>query len=69
MLHRDYYRKGYVGKKIAGQESQGAWSQDEVIGGKPPAVKYLWLGFKRVVVEWDREWGESSAVKEEGLKG
>jgi hypothetical protein len=26
-------------KKISGRESQGAWSQDELIGGKPPVVK------------------------------
>jgi hypothetical protein len=26
-------------KKIAGHESQGAWRQDELIGGKPPVVK------------------------------
>jgi hypothetical protein len=26
-------------KKIDGRESQGAWRQDELIGGKPPVVK------------------------------
>jgi hypothetical protein len=26
-------------KKIAGRESQGAWRQDELIGGKPPVLK------------------------------
>jgi hypothetical protein len=26
-------------KKIAGREPQGAWCQDELIGGKPPVVK------------------------------
>jgi hypothetical protein len=26
-------------KKIAGRESQGAWFQEELIGGKPPVVK------------------------------
>jgi hypothetical protein len=25
--------------KNFGRESQGAWSQDELIGGKPPVVK------------------------------
>jgi hypothetical protein len=30
-------------KKIAGRESQGAWHQEELIGGKPPIVKYLTL--------------------------
>jgi hypothetical protein len=35
----DYYCKGPVEKKIAGHESQEAWRQDELIGGKPPVVK------------------------------
>jgi hypothetical protein len=26
-------------KKISGRESQGAWRQQELIGGKPPVVK------------------------------
>jgi hypothetical protein len=26
-------------KKIDGRKSQEAWRQDELIGGKPPAVK------------------------------
>jgi hypothetical protein len=26
-------------KKIFGHDSQEAWHQDELIGGKPPAVK------------------------------
>jgi hypothetical protein len=39
MLHKEYDRKGLVGKKISGRESQGAWRQDELIGGKPPVVK------------------------------
>jgi hypothetical protein len=30
-------------KKISGRESQGAWRQDELIGGKPPVIKWLWL--------------------------
>jgi hypothetical protein len=34
MLHKDYYRKGSVENNISGSESQGAWRQDEVIGGK-----------------------------------
>jgi hypothetical protein len=38
-LHKDYYRKGAVEKKISGRESQGASRQDELIGGKPPVVK------------------------------
>jgi hypothetical protein len=40
MLHKDYDRKGSVAKKkISGRESQGAWRQYELIGGKPPVVK------------------------------
>jgi hypothetical protein len=40
MLHKDYERKYSVErKKIAGRESQGAYRQDELIGGKPPVVK------------------------------
>jgi hypothetical protein len=38
MLHKDHDSKGSVGK-IAGRESQGAWCQDELIGGKPSVVK------------------------------
>jgi hypothetical protein len=26
-------------KKNSGRESQGAWRQDKLIGGKPPVVK------------------------------
>jgi hypothetical protein len=32
MLHEDYDRKVSVGKRIAGRESQGACSQEELIG-------------------------------------
>jgi hypothetical protein len=39
MLHRDYDRRYLVGKKITGRESQGAYCQDELIGGKAPVVK------------------------------
>jgi hypothetical protein len=39
MLHKDYYRNGSLEKKISGRASQGAWRQDELIGGKPPVVK------------------------------
>jgi hypothetical protein len=38
MLHKDYDRKGSV-KNISGCESQGAWGQGELNGGKPPVVK------------------------------
>jgi hypothetical protein len=30
-------------KKKSGRESQGAWRQDELFGGKPQVVKWLWL--------------------------
>jgi hypothetical protein len=39
MLHKDYDRKGSVGKKNTGRESEGACRQDELIGGKSPVVK------------------------------
>jgi hypothetical protein len=35
-LHKDYYRKISVGEKNSGRDSQGAWRQDGMIGGKPP---------------------------------
>jgi hypothetical protein len=38
MLHKDYYRRSLVEKK-SGRGSQGAWRQDELIGGKPRVVK------------------------------
>jgi hypothetical protein len=38
MLHKDYGRKGSVEKNISGRNPQGAWSQDELMGDKPPAV-------------------------------
>jgi hypothetical protein len=37
MLHKDYGRKGPVAEP--GCDPQGAWRQDEVIGGKPPVIK------------------------------
>jgi hypothetical protein len=51
MLHKDYDRKCSVFVKISGRDSQGAWRYDELIGGKPPFVKYLWL-IKRSFVMW-----------------
>jgi hypothetical protein len=39
MLHKDYYLKISVGKEISGHGFQGAWRQEELIGGKPPVVK------------------------------
>jgi hypothetical protein len=32
MLHKVYYHKGSVEKKISGRWSEGAWPQDELIG-------------------------------------
>jgi hypothetical protein len=39
MLQKDYDRKGSVDGKKKLFMSQGAWRQDELIGGKPPVVK------------------------------
>jgi hypothetical protein len=41
MLHKDYDRKGSFSKdkEISGREPQGAWRQDQLIGGKPSVVK------------------------------
>jgi hypothetical protein len=38
MLRKDYDRNGSV-EKISGRDSRGAWSEDELIGGKPPGGK------------------------------
>jgi hypothetical protein len=52
MLHKYYDCKGSVEKKISGRESQGAWRQDELIGGKPPVVNNSDFDFElRVLVE------------------
>jgi hypothetical protein len=39
MLYKDYDRKGSVAKKNSGRDPQGAWLQDELIGGEPPVLK------------------------------
>jgi hypothetical protein len=39
MLHKDYGNKYLFEEKNLGRESQGAWRQDELTGGKPPVVK------------------------------
>jgi hypothetical protein len=39
MLHKNYYRKSSVEKKKSGPGSQGAWRQDELIGGEPTVLK------------------------------
>jgi hypothetical protein len=38
MSHKDYDPKSSL-KKISVREPQGAWRQDELIGGKPRVVK------------------------------
>jgi hypothetical protein len=43
MLHKGYNRMDSVAKKISGGEPQGAWRQDERIGGKPPVTLILIL--------------------------
>jgi hypothetical protein len=42
MLHEDYDRRCSIEKNSV-RESQGAYRQDELIHGKPPVVKWLWL--------------------------
>jgi hypothetical protein len=40
MLHIDYDRNSSIEeRKVNGCEPQGAWRQDELMGGKPPIVK------------------------------
>jgi hypothetical protein len=39
MLYKDYNLKSSITKKNPGSDPQGAWRQDELIGGKPPIVK------------------------------
>jgi hypothetical protein len=39
MLRKEYDRNGSVVKKISGRDHQGAWRQDELIGGKEPFVR------------------------------
>jgi hypothetical protein len=40
MLHKEYDgNSSVVERKISGCDPQGAWCQDELIGGKPPVVK------------------------------
>jgi hypothetical protein len=37
MLRKEYDREGSV-EKISGRDPQGAWRQNELIGGEPPVV-------------------------------
>jgi hypothetical protein len=39
MLHKDYGCKGSIEKAISIRKYQGAWRQDNLIGGEPPVVK------------------------------
>jgi hypothetical protein len=39
MLHKEYYNNNSVEKRISGRESQEAWRQDNLIGGKAPVIK------------------------------
>jgi hypothetical protein len=39
MLYKDYKASVQLENKITGRESQGAFRQEELIGGKPPVVK------------------------------
>jgi hypothetical protein len=39
MLYKDCDARVQLKRKFSGRESQGAWHQDEVTGGKPPPVK------------------------------
>jgi hypothetical protein len=56
MLHKDYDRMGSVPpapppkKNRSGRELQEAWCQDGLNGGKPTAVKQIWLW---LVVSWE----------------
>jgi hypothetical protein len=43
MFYKDFERKRLIKKKY-GRDPQGAWRQDELSGGKPPVVKWPWLG-------------------------
>jgi hypothetical protein len=44
MLHKDWPARVQL-EKISGRGSQGAWRQDELIGGKPPVVSNFAFSF------------------------
>jgi hypothetical protein len=46
MLHKDYYHKGSIKKKISVRGSQGDWPQDELMGGKPHVVSNFDFDFE-----------------------
>jgi hypothetical protein len=39
LLYKDYDSRCSIEKKNSDRESQWAWLQDELFGGKPPVVK------------------------------
>jgi hypothetical protein len=39
MVYKDYNRKSSVEKIISDRDPQGAWRQEELIGGNPPVEK------------------------------
>jgi hypothetical protein len=39
VLRKDYDGKGSVAENKSAREPQGALRQDELVGGKPPALK------------------------------
>jgi hypothetical protein len=46
MLHNNYGHKFSVvkkRKKEIGSDSQGTWSENKLIRGKPPVAKHPWL--------------------------
>jgi hypothetical protein len=45
MLHKDYETSVQLKKNI-GRKSQGAWHQDELIGGKPRSITRQDAGLK-----------------------
>jgi hypothetical protein len=47
LLYKGYGRRSSIEKNNSGRNSQGAGLQDELIGGKPPVVKQLWLWLQR----------------------
>jgi hypothetical protein len=69
MLRKDYDRKRSA-EKSTGRESHGACRQDELIGGKPPVVKklWLWLWLRRSCRAADRNSGSRQSRELESAK-
>jgi hypothetical protein len=51
MIYKDYDREFSCKKKVTGREPQGGRRQNELIGGKPPVVKY-YNSDAELVGEW-----------------